>query len=248
MSFLFASQLNNRGVLLQEMGCYCRAESCFIKATNVLRDAVLREQLDDIIDCCQQTPAMINLPEPTSTTQEEGDEAMGKDSITLPALVDSPSSPAPSRPLSDVTTGDPRPSKRQRTTPRSTPPVSSAVPLGHAIWMKSSTNCNDPISLSATILYNHGLLFHRTGQRLQALQMYEMAKTLLLKCTAAHSPIFVVCLHNLKELYLEMDNEAMYAKTWDDLVKLLRMCTNSYEVSYLTLLSVHNGRDFAAAA
>jgi tetratricopeptide (TPR) repeat protein len=248
MSFLSASQLNNYGVLLQEMGCYCRAESCFIKATNVLRDTVLREQLDDIIDC-QQTPAMINFPEPASTTQEEGDEALERESIPLPALVDSPSSPAPRRSLSDFRTGDSHPSKRQRTTPRSTLPVSSGVPLGHAIWMKSSTNGNDPISVSATILYNLGLLFHRTGQRLQALQMYEMAKTLVLKCTAAHSPILFVCLHNLKELYLEMDNEAMYAKMSDDLVKLLRIFTNSYEVSYLRLLSVHNnGRDFAAAA
>ena len=170
---------------------------------------------------------MINFPEPTSTTQEEGDEALERESIPLPALVDSPSSPTPRRSLSDFRTGDSHPSKRQRTTPGSTLPVSSGVPLGHAIWMKSSTNSNDPISLSATILYNLGLLFHRTGQRLQALQMYEMAKTLVLKCTAAHSPILFVCLHNLKELYLEMDNEAMYAKMSDDLVKLLRIFTNS---------------------
>ena len=255
MSSLSASQLNNRGVLLLEMGCYCKAQSCFTKATKVLREALLQEQMDDKIDF-QQTPAMINFPERNTTTQEEGDESLAKDLITVTALVDSPSSPVPRHPLSDVTTGDPRPSKRQRKTLRSTivdshkltPPVSSGVPLGHAIWMKSSRNCNAPTSMSATILYNLGLTFHRNGQRLQALQVYEMAKTLVLKCTAAHSPILFVCLHNLKELYLEMDNEAMLAKTLDDLVKLLRMCTNSYEVSYLALLSVHNERNFAAAA
>jgi tetratricopeptide (TPR) repeat protein len=245
MSSLSASQLNNRGILLLETGSYGKAASCFNKASKVLRDAVLRNHLDDFIGC--QTPAIINFPEPTST-QEGRDEVLAKEFITLPALVYSPSSP-PRRSLSDLS--DPRPIKRQRKTrsmgvSHRLTPVSS-VPLGHAIWMKPSADC-DPISQSATILYNLGLSFHRNGQRLQALKVYEIAKSLVLRCTAAHSPVLFVCLHNLKELYLEIDNEAMFLKTSGELVKLLRMFTNSYEVSYLKLLSVHKVRDFAAAA
>jgi tetratricopeptide (TPR) repeat protein len=268
MYSLAAFQLNNRGVLFLEAGQYSKAALCFKKASKVMRNAVFTQQLDPTTNT--------NTTTTTTTTEVTVQEATGP-TLPLPGALDSSEEeeretttllekeystsagagvPPPGiceaatssarRPLECGEHADTdRPQKRQRQQEESKAPAGTPSPLGHALWMRPTAD--DAISQSATIIYNLALALQKDGQPLRALRVYEMARQLALKCRADHSPVLFVCLHNLKELYRDVGNSEMYAATSQEMVKLLRIFTHSYEVFYLRLLSVQT-RDVAAMA
>jgi hypothetical protein len=247
MNHRSASDLNNQGVIFLQAGHFSKAKVCFKKTISVLRrDAVLLT--DSAYLHCRNTE-FGDMPVPITNDEDSGnDEYKEFRSSTIIASINesSPTTQHADRPPAD----DPhhRPCKRCKHASyysglQRNP---AATPLGHAIWMKPSTN--DPVAQTSVTMYNLALTMQRDGKRLQALQVYEMAHHLALKCKADHSPVLFVCLHNLKELYREMDNQHMFNKISTEMVKLLRIFTNSYEVFYLKLLSIRNGDGMAAAA
>lgn len=237
MDYLSAYQLNNHGVMLLEASNHKKAAACFKNASKVMRDSVMLLQLDN-----PSGPQNQSISNPL--INEGQDKFLEKDSSSIPLVFLRPSLSYPSpRSMSAA-----RPSKRQKKSQDNTVTVGKPTTLallGNALWMKPAAN--DPISQSATIIYNLGLSLHREGQHLQALRIYEMAKSLALKCTPDHFHVLLVCLHNLKELYQETKNEVMYTKTHSEVITLLRFFVDSYETFYLTLLSVHSRNNAAAA-
>jgi hypothetical protein len=153
----------------------------------------------------------------------------------------------------------------------STCEVSSAHVIGNPLWMREVSSerqqyGSHTITQSSIILYNLGLTFHlkathggRNEEMLQrALELYGMAKRMILSSpaeTAFESPVFLVALHNMMQVYHEIGNRVCADDCSVQLTKVLRLLRSSdvvgedhYEEFYLKLLSYGKARNLAAAA
>jgi hypothetical protein len=162
--------------------------------------------------------------------------------------------------------------------------------IGQPLWMKipssllpSPSSSSDVIGApsddpyiiskqSAIIFYNLGLTFHISSWytagdslsasllSLKAIEMYKMAKKLVLAIpatSALQSPVLLVSLHNLAMAFFELEKQSEGNECINELVKVLRLLSASsdllgsknYEEFYLKLLSVaKNVRSMASPA
>ena len=95
----------------------------------------------------------------------------------------------------------------------------------------------------------------------RALDLYNMAKELILGSPAAHafeSPVFLVALHNIGNVYRELGEMKRVGTTQKEIAAVLRLLRASnlvglvndrgYEGFYLKLLSLPPSNQLAAAA
>ena len=149
--------------------------------------------------------------------------------------------------------------------------ISNSHVIGRPLWMKNISDeaqqmTNFATTQTAIILYNSGLALHLNathGAKKQvmferALELYSTAKKLILSSPASsafESPVFLVALHNMMQLYHELGNRTLAMSTSGELTKVLRLLRASdaisedqYEAFYLKLLAFAKTRCLAPAA
>jgi hypothetical protein len=260
-----AVDLNNKGVLLLDACNYGGAAVSFKKASQLMLRVVSHRFPVSLSDATivEDVPSgqslsgddeIVNSLKRSKQSQDYESEKEEK----TPTL-------SPTHAAASASTSR----KRMRT--MSTCGISNSHVVGRPLWMRKVSyemqqNGSYAITQSAIILYNLGLTFHLNATHgannewmfQRALELYAMAKQLILSspaATAFESPVFLVALHNMMQVYHEIGNRAFADSCSGELTKVLRLLRSSnvvsedhYEEFYLKLLSYAKASSLAPAA
>lgn len=266
---LTAVDLNNKGVLLLDACHYDEAEAFFKKASTLMFRFVVRRLPEPVTENSRpESP----LSEPN--LNDKDDRIVMQRPIEVCSNSDagkgekSPAhSPFAMLPVVDVSS--PPPHKKRRTLIVNG--ISNSHVIGRPLWMKKMSDETQHetyfvTTQTAVILYNLGLAFHLNathGAKKQvmverALKLYGIAKQLILSSPASsafESPVYLVAMHNMMQLYHELGSHALAKSTSSELTKVLRLLRASnavsedhYEEFYLKLLAFAKTRSLAPAA
>ena len=264
-----AVDLNNKGVLLLDACHYDEAEAFFKKAFKLMFQFLLRRLPEPVPE---NSRPELPLSETTSHDKPDGRALqrpieVGNDSDAEKGGKSPAPSPSTLLPSVDLSTAPPH--KKRRT--MITDGISNSHVIGRPLWMKNISDeaqqmTNFATTQTAIILYNSGLALHLNathGAKKQvmferALELYSTAKKLILSSPASsafESPVFLVALHNMMQLYHELGNRTLAMSTSGELTKVLRLLRASdaisedqYEAFYLKLLAFAKTRCLAPAA
>jgi tetratricopeptide (TPR) repeat protein len=267
---LYPRALNNKGVILLEAGRYAEAAAYFKKASKMMMSVITHQH--------QARKAKISRgSSPASSSTQPLALHQVPPEVPKPTTTGTPVnelSPTKGVPQSSRTSEpfDQPPRKRRRRSSMATSFVLPSHSLGRPLWVQARGQRKKPLDsvlLSATLLYNLGLCFNMIASRKpkeeakpvyrKALELYKMSSELILRGPANNSiesPVFVVSLHNMVQVYNLLEETELATKHRGQLAHVLRLmgssapgnCDIRYEEFYIKLLSLPKANSMAAAA
>ena len=250
------THLNNRGVLLLNIGRYEDATRCFaIASKRLATQAATRRALQHKVGCETKNVSPVHS---TRCLSEKNLDAV------RPVLGEEARAP-----LDGYATEPPR--KQTRRISANTCSV-QVYDLGRPLWIQSKEQRKAPLdetSLVATLLYNTGLSFnlmaitkqtnHEEARSIyrRALTVYKLAVETMLRApllTTLLTPAVASVLHNMAQVHYAIREHREALKCQHGLASVLRqMCPSrgqerkQYEIFHIKLLSLPNACSKAAA-